>query len=55
MGGRSNFGTVLTQGTKTTQVKLGGTTPVGIALHSHAVVGGYAQYDAVSVLRKGVV
>ncbi|MEE6042056.1 structural cement protein Gp24 [Avibacterium paragallinarum] len=48
-----NFGTVLTQGTKTTQVKLGGTTPVGIALHSHAVVGGYAQFDAVSVLRKG--
>lgn len=48
------FGTIVTQGTKITQVKLGGTVPVGIALHSHAVVGEYAQFDAVSVLRQGV-
>ncbi|MCQ9124353.1 structural cement protein Gp24 [Rodentibacter caecimuris] len=48
------FGAVVTQGTTTNQVKLGGTSPLGIALHSHAVIGGYVQFDAVSVLRKGV-
>lgn len=48
------FGVVITQGTKANQAKLGGIKPIGIALHSHAVVGGYAKFDAVSVLRKGV-
>lgn len=48
------FGVIVTQGAKVNQVKLGGSAPVGIALHSHAVVGGYVQYDAVSVLRQGV-
>ena len=48
------FGAVVTQGTGAEQAKLGGAKALGIALHSHAVVGSYAQFDAVSVLRKGV-
>lgn len=48
------FGTVVTQGTGINQVTLGGTKPLGIALHSHAVIGGYVRCDAVSVLRKGL-
>lgn len=49
------FGTVVTVGTKPSQVKLGGTAAVGVALHSHTVVGGYQPFDAVSVLTRGVV
>lgn len=48
------FGSVVTQGSRAEQVKLGGAKAVGIALHSHTIVGGYVQFDAVSVLRKGV-
>lgn len=50
------FGVVVTVGTKPTQGKLGGTKAVGIALHTHTkVIGaGYAKFDAVSVLTRGV-
>lgn len=47
------FGVIATQGTSATQVKLGGEKPLGIALHSHAIVGNYTQFDSVSVLRQG--
>lgn len=50
------FGVVVTIGTKPTQAKLGGAKAVGIALHTHTKAIGvdYAQYDAVSVLTRGV-
>lgn len=48
------FGTIVTVGTKPTQAKLGGTAAVGIALHSHAVVGQYVKFDAVSVMTRGL-
>lgn len=48
------FGVVVTQGATMTKVKVGGGKPVGVALHSHAVVNGYETFDAVSVLRQGV-
>ncbi|OOF85127.1 structural cement protein Gp24 [Rodentibacter ratti] len=47
------FGAIVTKGTSATQVKLGGEKALGIALHSHAVVGNYVQFDSVSVLRQG--
>lgn len=51
------FGVVVTIGTKTNQVKLGGTKPVGVALHTHtkAIGADYVQFDAVSVLTRGLV
>lgn len=48
------FGAIVTVGTKPSQVKLGGAVAVGIALHSHTVVEQYEQFDAVSVLTRGL-
>lgn len=48
------FGAVVTVGTKPTQAKLGGGVAVGIALHSHTVVGQYEKFDAVSVMTRGL-
>lgn len=48
------FGTIVTVGTKPNQAKLGGTVAAGIALHSHTVVKQYQQYDAVSVMTRGL-
>jgi len=38
-------------------IQPGGTAPVGISLHDHIIAsrGGYAQYDAVSVMNRGKV
>lgn len=49
------FGAVVTVGTKPSQAKLGGTAAVGVALHSHTVPKAYQQYDAVSVMTRGLV
>lgn len=49
------FGVVVTLGTSANQVKLGGTTGIGVALHSHTIVNQYESQDTVSVITKGLV